>query len=31
MEKDAEDNQKAKKVGLIINQMPTLRLEHDKI
>jgi hypothetical protein len=24
MEKDGEDNWKAKKVGLIINQMPTL-------
>lgn len=31
MEKDVKDNQKAKKVGLIINQTSTLGPEHDKI
>jgi len=31
MEKDGEDHRKAKKVGWIVNQTPTLGLEHDKI
>jgi hypothetical protein len=31
MEKDGEDNRKARKVGRIINQMPTMKLKHDKI
>jgi hypothetical protein len=31
MEKDREDNWKAKKVGWTINQMPTMGPEHDKI
>jgi hypothetical protein len=31
VKKDREDNQKVGKVGQVVNQTPTLGLEHDKI
>jgi hypothetical protein len=31
MQKNGEDNQKARKINQIISQIPTFKLKHDKI